>query len=317
MSYIHWLRAHVGPQRVILAYVSALVRDDNGRILFQHRTDFDQWGLPGGALEIGETLAECCAREVREETGLIVEPTRLVGLYTGPQYNVRYPNGDEAQQWTATLECRLTGGHAHADEVETRALAFLDDCPPTLAWYADMVRDAHPARAAASFEAPRPGGPGPITSFIHRMRSTISQQCFIAPAAAALIRDEHGHILFARRSDNGMWNPPGGFMDLGESIAETVVREVREEVGLEVEPTRLVGVYSGPNNRVTYPNGDEVQGCASLFECRVLGGDLRVDEDEITEVGFFPPDAPPSPLPARWHQRLADFSAQYPQAVFR
>lgn len=315
--YIEWLRSHLGPRPAIVATAAALICDEQGRILFQHRTDFDWWGLPGGILEIGETLAECCIREIHEETGLTVEPVRLVGLYTGPQYNVLYPNGDAVQQWSAAFECRVLNGPARADDVETRALAYFGEAlPPTARWYADMARDARAGRAAAFFEAPRAPLPNGRTDFIGQLRPLVGHARFIAPAAAAILRDERGRLLLARRADNGYWNPPGGFMDLGESIAETVVREVREEVGLVVEPIRLIGVYSGLNNQVTYPNGDEIQGCASLFECRVTGGDRRVDDDEITEVGFFSLDALPDPLPARWHQRLADLAANHSYAVF-
>src|SRR6185436_5773422 len=115
MAYIEWLRSHVGRRPIIVAYATAIVRDERGQILFQRRSDFDWWGLPGGVLEIGETLAECAGRETLEETGFSVEPLRLVGVYTGPQYVVHYPNGDEVQQWTATFECRVIGGQPHAD----------------------------------------------------------------------------------------------------------------------------------------------------------------------------------------------------------
>jgi len=319
-DYIAWLRSRIGRRKTIVVYATAVIHDERRRILFQRRTDFRDawWGLPGGALEIGETLAECAMREAFEETGLTVEPVRLVGVYTGPQYDVRYPNGDEVQQWTAAFECRIVGGQARADGEEASEVAF---CAETLlpcpSWYAAMAQDTWAGAEAATFEPPRAAPTGDITDYIRMMRSVVGQERFIAPAAGGGIRDERGRILLARRADNGTWNPPGGFMDLGESIAETVLREVCEEVGLVVEPTRLVGVYSGRGNQYTYPNGDQVQGCASLFECRVVGGELRVDESEINAVDYFPLGALPSPLPARWRQRLADLAANYTHAVFR
>ncbi|HLE29297.1 MAG TPA: hypothetical protein VI793_14315, partial [Anaerolineales bacterium] len=82
------------------------------------------------------------------------------------------------------------------------------------------------------------------------------------------------------------------------------------------EPTRLVGVYSGREHQYTYPNGDKIQGCASLFECRVTGGELRLDESEIDAVDYFPLDALPQPMAARWLRRLGDLAANHAYAVF-
>src|SRR5690349_4233641 len=100
--------------------------------------------------------------------------------------------------------------------------------------------------------------------------------------------------------DNGAWHIPGGFMELGESVAETVVREVCEETGLVVEPVRLVGIYSGRENQFTYPNGDSIQGCSMVFECRVIGGQLRAEENEVTALDYFPLNALPETLTPRW-----------------
>ena len=111
-NYIHWLRSKIGSRKTLLAYATALIRDDEGRLLFQRRSDFDWWGLPGGVLEIGESFAACAQREALEETGYHVEPTRLIGLYCAPHWDVRYPNGDEVQQFTVALECRITGGQS-------------------------------------------------------------------------------------------------------------------------------------------------------------------------------------------------------------
>jgi len=146
-DYLNWLRSRVGSRKVILAFATALILDDDGRLLFQKRTDFREawWGLPGGVLEIGESFEQCAVREAFEETGLHVEPTRLVGVYTSPDFDVRYPNGDEVQQFTVAIECRVTGGDSRPDGVEVAEHHFfsMDDwskltLPP---WYAAMARD--------------------------------------------------------------------------------------------------------------------------------------------------------------------------------
>lgn len=317
-DYVRQLRARLGATKVVLVYATALLRDARGGLLFQRRADFGWWGLPGGVLEIGETLSACAAREAREEAGLEAQPVRLVGVYSGPQYDVRYPNGDEVQQFTAAFECRLTGGDGQADGREALEQAFFppEAPPPTSPWYTAMARDLRAGHAAACFEAPRPGVNGGASEYLASLRARLGPQEVVAPGAGAFIRDEAGRILLIQRADNQTWSVPAGIMDLGESIAETVVRETAEETGLRVAPTRLVSLHSGPEYRVTYPNGDRLQVCSALFECRVLGGALRPDGCETLDARFFPPDALPEPMAARTRRRLAEALLEQPAAFF-
>ncbi len=307
MSYLARLRAQLGHQPVILAYATALIRDEHGRLLFQRRGDFGWWGLPGGILELGETFAECCVREAAEETGYTVVPTRLVGVYSGPRYAVTYPNGDQVQQFTVALESGLTGGAGQVDGEEAREQAFFapDAHPATSAWYTAMARDLLAGAEAASFEPPRADRPVTHGDTILALRQRVGAGWLIAPGASALVRDGAGQVLLVRRADNGRWMLPSGYMDLGESIAETVVRELREETGLEVRPERLINVSTGPQHQVTYPNGDQVQVCSTLFECAWVGGALRPDAREITAAEFFPPSALPEPLTGGTARRVA------------
>jgi len=110
----------------------------------------------------------------------------------------------------------------------------------------------------------------------------------VAAASAVVVNDEH-KILLQRRRDNNLWSLPGGAMELGESIAHTVVREVQEESGLHVEVVRLVGIYTDPRHVIAYSNGEVRQQFSICFACRVIGGELR-RSDESTEVAFFAPD---------------------------
>ena len=318
MSYIEHLRQLVGPRKIVLAFAAAIVRDDQGRILFQRRADFGWWGLPGGVLEVGEGLAACAAREAREETGLTVEPRRLVGVYSGPQFDVVYPNGDQVQQWTAAFECRVGGGALRTDGVETLEAAFFDPAalPPTSPWYAAMMRDALAGRAAAAFELPRPAPPDGHGEYVMQLRALVGKECLIVPGASMLIRNDEGHVLCLRRADDGRWQIPAGFIDLGESIAETAVREVREELGLEIEPLRVLGVYAGEEDRVTYSNGDPIQNCSTFFECRITGGRVRLDTAENSAMDYFPPHSLPPALAPRWRRRIARALENTPYADF-
>jgi ADP-ribose pyrophosphatase YjhB (NUDIX family) len=108
----------------------------------------------------------------------------------------------------------------------------------------------------------------------------------LVPAASGIVTDDQGRILLIRRSDNYLWSIPGGAMEIGESISQTAVREVREETGLEVEPLYVVGIYSNPRHVVEYSDGEVRQQFSICFACKVLGGEIRTSS-ESTEVRFF------------------------------
>jgi 8-oxo-dGTP pyrophosphatase MutT (NUDIX family) len=110
----------------------------------------------------------------------------------------------------------------------------------------------------------------------------------IVVAVTALVRDGAGRLLLQRRADNGLWALPGGVQDVGEYVAETVVREVREETGIGVEVTGLVGVYSNPNHVVEYDDGEVRQQFSLCFRARPVGGRLAVS-DESTDVRWVDP----------------------------
>jgi ADP-ribose pyrophosphatase YjhB (NUDIX family) len=111
----------------------------------------------------------------------------------------------------------------------------------------------------------------------------------LVPGASAVITNDKGQILLHRRRDNARWALPGGVMDIGESIAQTTVREVREETGLDVEPEYIIGVYSDPGHVFAYDDGEVRQQFSICFACRIIGGQLQAS-DESHEVGFFTPD---------------------------
>ena len=108
----------------------------------------------------------------------------------------------------------------------------------------------------------------------------------LVPGASAIVVDDQGRILMHRRRDNSRWALPGGVMDIGESIGDTVVREVQEETGLKVVPEYIVGVYSDPAHVFAYSDGEVRQQFSICFACHILGGEVTTS-DESTEVGFF------------------------------
>lgn len=112
------------------------------------------------------------------------------------------------------------------------------------------------------------------------------------------ILDNEGKLLLTKRQDFPIWCLPDGAVEPGESLVEAAVREAREETGLEIEVTRLVGIYSRPH----WQEGNHTV----LFAAQVTGGLLRVDGKETVEAGFYAPTALPRPLFAWHYSHIAD-----------
>jgi ADP-ribose pyrophosphatase YjhB (NUDIX family) len=107
--------------------VGVIIFDDQGRLLLERRRDCGLWGLPGGRIEPGESVAEAALREVKEETGLDVEIVRLVGVYSEPDGRiVTYPdNGDVVHLVDIILVARVLGGELVCSE-ESHEVAFFE-----------------------------------------------------------------------------------------------------------------------------------------------------------------------------------------------
>jgi ADP-ribose pyrophosphatase YjhB (NUDIX family) len=110
----------------------------------------------------------------------------------------------------------------------------------------------------------------------------------LVPGGSALVVDEAGRILLQRRADSGNWSLPGGTMELGETLGAAVVRETREETGLEVELTGILGVYTDPGHLIAYEDGEVRQEFVVVFTARAVGGAVAVSA-ESTDVGYIEP----------------------------
>ena len=109
------------------------------------------------------------------------------------------------------------------------------------------------------------------------------------PGAVAVVRDGAGRLLLTRRVDNGLWVLPGGKLELGETIAEAVMREVFEETGVEVVVTGLGGIYTDPGHVIAYDDGPVLQEFVVCLYARPVAGVARADGKETSEVRWFEP----------------------------
>jgi ADP-ribose pyrophosphatase YjhB (NUDIX family) len=111
----------------------------------------------------------------------------------------------------------------------------------------------------------------------------------VVPSANVVVTNDTGDILIIRRTDNGNHALPGGGMDLGESITTAAVRETKEETGIDVEITGLVGIYTNPNHRIEYTSDGEVrQEFSVVFTARPTGG-TPTPSSESSEVLWVSP----------------------------
>jgi ADP-ribose pyrophosphatase YjhB (NUDIX family) len=132
---------------------SAIIPDAAGdNILLTRRTDNGRWCLPGGAMDPGESIEECCIREVQEETGLVVRVVRLLGIYSTPHRVTYYEDGQRWQIVTANFLAEITGGTLGVSNETTAAgffspqeIAAMDIVDPHL----ERIQDFFAAQATA------------------------------------------------------------------------------------------------------------------------------------------------------------------------
>ena len=123
---------HAPKPNSLVPAAGILAVDDNGRLLLQRRRDTGQWAIPMGKMELGETPTECAVRETLEETGITVEPTGMLGIYSDPGYIVAYDDHDDPsrfgevrQEFEITLIGRPVSGAPETND-EADAVRWFD-----------------------------------------------------------------------------------------------------------------------------------------------------------------------------------------------
>ncbi|GLW55797.1 NUDIX hydrolase [Kitasatospora phosalacinea] len=146
-AFLAELREVVGHRQLWLSGVSAVVVDEEGRVLLGRRVDTGGWALIGGIIDPGEQPADTVVRECLEETGVAVLPERLVSVGVTPV--IEYPNGDRSQYLDLVFRCRPLSGEARVNDDESLEVGWFH--PDALPELGDRARE-HVARALAGEE---------------------------------------------------------------------------------------------------------------------------------------------------------------------
>ncbi len=123
-------------------------------------------------------------------------------------------------------------------------------------------------------------------------------------AVGAIVGNDKGQILLVQRRDSGVWLYPTGWADAGYSASEVVVKEVKEETGIDVKPTRLIAVFDGLRRGF-----GSIALYSLIFQCQVIGGQLQAHPLECSDVGWFDEQNLPEPLAGKERWKDLAFSA--------
>ncbi|MGI5421210.1 NUDIX domain-containing protein [Actinomadura luteofluorescens] len=130
----------------------------------------------------------------------------------------------------------------------------------------------------------------------------------LVPSVNVVVENDKGEILMIRRTDNNNWALPGGAIDLGESITDAAVRETKEETGINVEVTGLVGIYSDPKHVIHYTSNDEVrQEFSIVLTARCVSGEIRLSDESRAVRWMRPREIENQPMDDSMRKRLKDY----------
>ncbi|MEM7336677.1 MAG: NUDIX hydrolase, partial [Chloroflexota bacterium] len=284
---------------------SGVLVNQFNQVLLIQRDDTRTWAPPGGSLDPNELPTDGVAREVKEETGILVMPVRLTAVHYIP-FKPRPLIG-------FTFRCIQRGGELTTSEESPQVGYFKpDEFPKAMADFHQKRLShtlAHQSPQADWYTHPL-SWQNRITRFLLMrvvyplkdwQRKRQGRPLYVAPpawetSAFTVIQNEQGHVLWVKRTDQDVWNLPGGRAENNESPWETAVRETQEETGLMVELTNLAGVYIYPSDP---PH------MAFVFKATVQSGTLTQSQ-ESSAFEFIQNGAEPLNSVAQHIERVQD-----------
>ncbi|MNW54253.1 RNA pyrophosphohydrolase [compost metagenome] len=144
----------------------------------------------------------------------------------------------------------------------------------------------------------------PMSEYYNNLREKIGSDLLFIPSVAAIIRNEENEILFVRKNNERIWGLPAGAIEMGETPAESVTREVYEETGLIIRAEKILGVFGGEKYRYEYSNGHQVEYLTIVFECKIVDGTLNGLDGEIEKVRFY------------WEDEIPEIAIPYSKELF-
>ena len=142
MDYIMNLRKHVGHEPLIGLGATTLVFNDKNEILLNLRSDTNTWGIPGGSMELHETIEETAVRELKEEAGISADKLELVTVLSGDEYYFEYPNGDKMCTVIVLFKVLNYTGEIKVSDDESKQLKFFSlDALPNMESRAKAIID--------------------------------------------------------------------------------------------------------------------------------------------------------------------------------
>jgi 8-oxo-dGTP pyrophosphatase MutT (NUDIX family) len=139
--YFRQLRSKLGHSLLLVPSVAAVIRDEQGRLLLQEKSAWEGWSLPAGAIEPGETPVEALRREVRQGTGLAVEPREILGVFGGTRFRYKYANGDLVEYTLVLYRCDVIGKEAPSLDPQPQSLRYFGaaELPPLVLPYPEEL----------------------------------------------------------------------------------------------------------------------------------------------------------------------------------
>lgn len=147
----------------------------------------------------------------------------------------------------------------------------------------------------------------PIPPFVAALREKVGTDLLWLTGVTAVVLDDEERVLLTQRSDSGRWALVSGILEPGEEPAHAMVREIKEETGVDAVVDGLAAVMV--LEPMQYPNGDQSQYLDLIFVCRATGGEAHPGDDESIAVGWFAVDDLPEGTGHHTEERLAEVAA--------